>query len=169
VTPYVNKIVKLALEFVKYDPNYHYDDDDEKGSSGGGSGGKSGGGGDDGDDKEASWDDDGDGGWGNDNEDGGQKLMEEGDDDSSWKARSYPLVLLRTLCSLHVVPQVRRAAVRCLSAFIRARSDILKEYYETVRPNRFFACLPAGHMPLMPFFSLCLVASPAMRSCATFW
>lgn len=118
MTPYVNKIVKLALEFVKYDPNYHYDDDDEKGSSGGSSGGKSGGGGgDDGDDKEASWDDDGDGGWGNDNEDGGQKLMEEGDDDSSWKASPAASLSRLDQCSLRLC-----ARARCSSGPPRSRA-----------------------------------------------
>jgi len=122
VTAYVPKIVALATQLSTYDPLYTYEDEDDmvagkKAAADAGNDDDAWG--DDGGDGGDGWGDDGDanmdggngGGWGNDDE-AAAAAVATASSDNSWK--------------------VRRAAVCLLTAFIRARSDILKEYYSSV-------------------------------------
>jgi hypothetical protein len=106
ITAYVPKIVQLAMQLSMYDPLYQYDDAHASATKSA-------------DEDDGEWGDDGgddvamadDGAWGNDN-DGVSAAVAMASSDNSWK--------------------VRRAAVCLLTAFIRVRSDILKDYYSAV-------------------------------------
>ena len=100
VTPYVPQIIDIAKQFMKYDPNYNYDADENKEKE-------------EGEKMDAqSWGDENDGGddnWGDEGDDNDNNALEiEEDDDTSWK--------------------VRRASVRCISAFVKTKSDMLGTY-----------------------------------------
>lgn len=102
ITPHVTDIVSLCLKYITYDPNYNYDEPGTPTAGGG-------------DDDDAGWGDDDDGGdggdgWGDDEDDGGQQYVD--DDDTSWK--------------------VRRASIKCLSAFVRAKNEMLRDYYKII-------------------------------------
>jgi hypothetical protein len=108
IIPFLSQIIKISIDFMKYDPNYAYDDEDEDGNPSspmdidmilGGSDGDGGG------------DNDGDGG----ENDAGYEEEEYGqqsdDDDSSWK--------------------VRKAAVRVINAIVVAHPNLLKDLYNS--------------------------------------
>jgi hypothetical protein len=107
IIPFLPQIIKISIDFMKYDPNYAYDDEDEDGNPSspmdidmilGSSDGDGG-------------DNDGDGG----ENDAGYEEEEYGqqsdDDDSSWK--------------------VRKAAVRVINAIVVAHPNLLKDLYNS--------------------------------------
>jgi cullin-associated NEDD8-dissociated protein 1 len=102
IQPFVSAVVNIALQFIKYDPNYSYDDESS------GAAAMS----DDNQNNSSDWGEGEGDGWGDEseNEQGIVDMNDTEDDDETWK--------------------VRRSAVRCLSAFIRAKSNILNEYYD---------------------------------------
>lgn len=119
VTPYVSECVSTAVALSQWDPMYSYEDD---ASSNQASKKQKTGDSMTDDDEGDEWGAEGgdDEGWGDDAEAGGDAAAGWGDDedasagsnDTSWK--------------------VRRAAFSVLSAFIKARSDMLKDYYSSL-------------------------------------
>jgi len=124
VTAYVPTIVQLAIQLSTYDPMYSYESEEAEMARG----------------RKAStdetkeedvWSDAGgdDDGWGEGDGDGDSEMADAGED--GWDDDEQAAAAVASASSDNSW-KVRRAAVALLAAFIRARSDILSQYYTRI-------------------------------------